>query len=52
MISIEGEEVFRRGDVDGSGALDITDPIANLGFQFLGTFAPICRDAHDLNPTA
>lgn len=49
-ISIGGRApIFRRGDVDGSGALDITDPIANLGFQFLGTFDPICRDAHDFN---
>ncbi len=40
---------FRRGDVTGDGLLDISDPIANLGHQFLGTFEPICLDAHDFN---
>lgn len=40
---------FRRGDVTGDGMLDISDPIANLGHQFLGTFEPLCLDAHDFN---
>ncbi len=38
---------FRRGDTDGNGALEITDPINNLAFQFLGTFIPPCMDAAD-----
>jgi hypothetical protein len=38
---------FRRGDNDGNGALEITDPINNLGYQFLGTFEPGCLDALD-----
>jgi hypothetical protein len=38
---------FRRGDVDGSGMVDITDPIKNLEFLFLGTFTPACLDAAD-----
>ncbi len=38
---------FRRGDTDGNGALEITDPINNLSFQFLGTFTPPCLDAAD-----
>lgn len=40
---------FRRGDVTGDGMLDVSDPIANLAHQFLGTFEPICLDAHDFN---
>jgi parallel beta-helix repeat protein len=38
---------FRRGDADGSGALDISDPIALLGHLFLGGTAPECLDAAD-----
>jgi PKD repeat protein len=38
---------FRRGDVDGNGVLEITDPINSLGFQFLGSFEPTCLDALD-----
>jgi hypothetical protein len=38
---------FRRGDVDGSGDVDLTDPISNLGFLFLGDFQPTCMDATD-----
>ncbi len=40
---------FRRGDADGNGALEITDPINNLSFQFLGTFTPPCMDAADFD---
>jgi hypothetical protein len=38
---------FRRGDHDGSGIVDITDPLNLLGFLFLGTTSPICADASD-----
>ena len=38
---------FRRGDHDGSGIVDITDPLNFLGFLFLGTTPPICEDASD-----
>lgn len=41
--------VFKRGDVDGNGKLDITDPIFTLGHLFLGTFTPECLDAADFN---
>ncbi|MBI4586247.1 MAG: PKD domain-containing protein [Planctomycetes bacterium] len=44
---IEGIPIFRRGDVDGSGTVDISDPINNLFLQFLGTFDPTCKDALD-----
>jgi hypothetical protein len=44
-----GGGVFRRGDVDDSGALDITDAVNSLVFQFLGSFQPPCLDALDVD---
>ncbi len=45
--------VFLRGDVDGNGSIEISDPINNLVYQFLGQgeggFSPVCLDAHDFN---
>ena len=41
------EPFFLRGDVDGTGVLDINDPLANLIFQFLGQNPPTCMDAAD-----
>src|SRR5262249_55513095 len=38
---------FRRGDSDGSGAVDLTDAVITLGFLFLGQAAPACPDAAD-----
>jgi hypothetical protein len=38
---------FIRGDTDASGVVDISDPLNNLSFQFLGTFTPPCMDAAD-----
>ena len=41
--------VFRRGDCNDDGKLDISDPLANLSFQFVGTFDPLCLDALDFD---
>jgi hypothetical protein len=44
------QQPFKRGDVDGNGLLDITDPIRNLTFQFIGLPGgeqPTCLDALD-----
>ena len=38
---------FRRGDANVDGKLDISDPIAVLGYLFLGTAADLCHDAGD-----
>lgn len=38
---------FRRGDADGSGALDISDGVFGLNFLFLGGPSPSCLDAFD-----
>ena len=45
--AIEG--LFLRGDGNGDGTVDITDPVSDLGFLFLGTFEPLCLDACDFN---
>ncbi|MBN1443576.1 MAG: FG-GAP repeat protein [Planctomycetes bacterium] len=47
-FSTAGEGIeFRRGDVDASGRLDITDPIITLHYLFLGDASPSCMDAQD-----
>ena len=38
---------FRRGDVDDSGRLNITDAITVLNWLFLGSATPGCTDAAD-----
>ena len=43
---------FRRGDHDGSGAVDMTDTLNLLRFLFLGQFPPICEDASDYDNSA
>ncbi len=40
---------FRRGDVNGDGGVDVTDPISNLQFQFLGIGDGACQDAMDFD---
>ena len=39
--------VFRRGDVNGSGALDISDAVYLLFWQFVGAGDPGCLEAAD-----
>jgi hypothetical protein len=38
---------FWRGDVNGDGRFDLSDPVATLGYLFLGSAAPGCLDAAD-----
>jgi hypothetical protein len=38
---------FRRGDVDASNSLDISDAVGILGYLFLGEGVPNCREAAD-----
>ena len=41
---------FRRGDTDASGVVDISDPIFNLTFQFVGGIDELpCRDSADVD---
>ena len=41
------QPIFRRGDADGSGGLDITDAIFTLNYLFLAGAAPTCMDTAD-----
>lgn len=41
------EGFFLRGDSNADGIIDVTDPVSNLAFQFLGSFRPPCLDACD-----
>jgi hypothetical protein len=43
-----GDVTCRPGDVDGNGAVDLTDPIALLGYLFQGSASPTCLDAGDV----
>ena len=40
-------EVFRRGDSDRNGIVELTDGIRVLNFLFTGGPAPLCQDAAD-----
>ena len=46
-----GEQiVFKRGDTDASGVVDISDPIFNLTFQFVGGIDELpCEDSADVD---
>src|SRR5690606_10995217 len=45
------EVLFRRGDSNTDGALNITDAIHILGFLFLGDADPTCLAAADVDDT-
>jgi hypothetical protein len=41
--------IFVRGDANGDGDLDITDPVTTLAFLYQGGAAPDCLKAADVN---
>jgi len=43
------EPVFKRGDTDGNGSLDLTDVIRTLTWQFVGGVEISCPDAADID---
>jgi len=43
------EEIFRRGDSNADGSLNIADAVALLGHLFGGDPPPVCPDAADSN---
>jgi hypothetical protein len=50
ILAVPPEEVpFRRGDANGDGPVDLSDAVAILGCQFLGSACPGCADAADAN---
>lgn len=48
-VIIEIEHLFRRGDSDGDGRLNITDAIVTLRSLFLDPQTTLCKDAADFN---
>jgi hypothetical protein len=44
-----GPGLFRRGDANADGPLDISDPVLSLNYLFLGAREPPCLDAADSN---
>ena len=50
FLSIVGDvSMFRRGDANGDAELDISDPVATLGYLFAGDSSLPCLDAADSN---
>lgn len=41
--------LFIRGDSNGDGKVDVSDPVATLGYLFLGDAAPGCIEAANTN---
>ena len=48
LASAQGN-LFKRGDANNDGVVNVADPIALLGYLFLGGAAPSCLDAADAN---
>jgi hypothetical protein len=48
-ICVRDDQSFRRGDANGDGKSDISDPINILGCLFLGTECLDCADTQDTN---
>ena len=46
-----GEAKYLRGDSNGDGIFDISDPVHTLGYLFLGSAPPPCLEAADANAT-
>ncbi|HZN59043.1 MAG TPA: hypothetical protein VFD71_13275, partial [Planctomycetota bacterium] len=44
---VAAQEIFRRGDANDDGRVDISDAVETLGFLFLGDLSPVCLDASD-----
>ncbi len=44
--------LFRRGDADSSGKIDLTDAVFVLSYLFLGGNGPACMDAADADSSA
>jgi ELWxxDGT repeat protein len=49
VLEPDTSSLFRRGEVNGDGTFDLADPLATLGFLFLGSGKPVCLDAADAN---
>jgi hypothetical protein len=50
LVSLPGAK-FIRGDVNGDGVVDVSDPTVILNWLFLGAGAPACIESADANDT-
>jgi hypothetical protein len=48
-VSVPGKPIFRRGDANEDGRLDLSDAVVNFHCLFLGDFCAACRDEMDVN---
>jgi hypothetical protein len=51
-VRASAEQIFRRGDADNDGAVNLTDAVHALRWLFLGSGDPLCEDAADVNDDA
>ncbi len=49
LFGFGGDAVFRRGDANGDGRVDLSDPVFLLNGLFSGATPPPCDDAADTN---
>jgi hypothetical protein len=49
LCDLGAAPIFLRGDANGDGEINITDPVNVLNFLFTGGVAPVCDDAADSN---
>ncbi|MCS5626458.1 MAG: dockerin type I domain-containing protein, partial [Planctomycetes bacterium] len=42
-----GGTIFRRGDTDGNGTVELTDAVFILGYLFQGSTTPACLETAD-----
>ncbi|HIN80808.1 MAG TPA: hypothetical protein EYN00_07015 [Planctomycetes bacterium] len=47
--AMESDNPFERGDVNGDGALDLSDGVVLLEYLFIGGALPTCLDASDVD---
>ncbi len=43
------ETFYRRGDVNGDGGINLSDPIALQNYLFMGSYTPPCVEVCDAN---
>jgi hypothetical protein len=51
-VRVSTEPLFRRGDSNSDGDVNLSDATHILGFLFAGSDAPLCADAADTNDDA
>ncbi len=52
LAETRDEPRFRRGDANADTRVDISDPVAILGYLFVGSFDPSCLESADADDSA